>query len=602
MKLRRVSLWIVAGVALCALTAIVTLKAAGAPAPSENLKPAVTCEEMNGKAIPASAISLPTGGAKIASARLMPAADAPAAAPAPFGGSGNAVPEYCAVTGAILPVDPNAPEIHFQVDIPTAWNGEAIQEGGGGLDGIIPPLVANPARGELQGTLPGSPSILAQGFALFGSDSGHQMTAGPGGPPGRGPGTAPRPDHAAIVAASAWLNNQEAWKNFAYEQLKKTHDTVVEVLRVMYGSKPRLSYFAGTSQGGREAIEALSRYPGDYDGVISQVPVVYFAGLLIDPTIKGEAQIAPGAWVPPSKNAAVAAETLRLCDTLDGLGDGVINNYVACDRLLDPGITADPLKNIRCPGGEDTGDSCLSDKQMATVNLFHATEKFGFSLANGETDWPGWGTGLENGTGFLGSWLTVPAQPDPANPAAFSGGIGETWVKGLLGGGQDFNLLTLDLKKAQTQFQSISDLTDPRADWSGFFNRKGKLILITGASDYISNPRAQMRLYDEVVKRSGQATVDQSVRYYVSPNVGHGLTGNGASGLPVPNAVDAFAYLRNWVEKGTAPPDAMVQSRYSKTAPYTIEASRPLCRYPKYPRYKGAGDSNSFDSYVCAMP
>jgi hypothetical protein len=28
--------------------------------------------------------------------------------------------------------------------------------------------------------------------------------------------------------------------------------------------------------------------------------------------------------------------------------------------------------------------------------------------------------------------------------------------------------------------------------------------------------------------------------------------------------------------------------------------SRPLCRYPTFPRYKGSGDVNSASSYSCA--
>ncbi len=99
--------------------------------------------------------------------------------------------------------------------------------------------------------------------------------------------------------------------------------------------------------------------------------------------------------MPPAKSAAIAAEVLRLCDALDGLADGVINNYMACNRLLDPDTTPNPLNGIRCPGGEDTGNSCLSDKQLATVNSFRAAEQFRLSgIANGETDWPGWGTNL----------------------------------------------------------------------------------------------------------------------------------------------------------------------------------------------------------------
>jgi Tannase and feruloyl esterase len=592
MKLRRLLASAVVGATLCALMVFAARRAAGSPPQSSEVrKPTVTCEGMAGKSIAASMIGLPTNGAKITSAKLMPAADAPPPTPGPFGGPGVAVPEYCAVSGAIAPIDPSAPEIRFQVDIPTQWKGEAIQEGGGGMDGIITPIITDPSHGALQGTLPGAPSVLTQGFALYGSDSGHQNpAASPGAPP---------------AMAVDWMKNDESWSNFAHQQIKKTHDAVFEILQTMYGAKPRSSYFVGTSQGGREAMEAVSRYGRDYDGVMAHVPVVYFAGLLMDPTLKADSQEAPGTWVPPAKGKAVAAETLRLCDALDGLQDGVISDYVGCNRLLDPAVTPDPLKNIRCPGGEDTGNDCLSDKQMKTVNSFHSPERFTFAFANGEKDWPGWGTGLEGGTampGPFGAWLTTPKQPNADDPSSVVGGIGGMAVKVRIAGSADFNLATFDCSKYAKQIQTLSDQVDPRGDWSAFFKHGGKLFIFTGASDYISNPRAQMRLYEEAVKHSGQKTVDEHVRYYISPNVGHSLTGVAANGTPLPSAVDSFAYIRGWVEQHTAPPDAMPQSRYSKGAPYTVEASRPLCQYPKYPRYKGSGDATSADSYVCAMP
>jgi feruloyl esterase len=573
--------------------------------------PKISCAAMSGKTIPASAIALPTNGAAIKSATLIPA-------------SGQ-VPEYCALVGAISPVDKTAPDINFQVSIPTLWNGKSWHSGGGGTNGTIPAVVANPGRGGVFGiNPPTAPPLLAEGYALYGSDSGHSAGRG-GGPPGRGPG-GPNPgapggpqggsgrgpgggrgfqqDPAAIAAASAWITNEESWRNFAFEQLKKTHDAAMQVFIVMYGAKPKVSYFAGESQGGREGLEALSRYPDDYDGVLSRVPLAYFAGLLFDPTVKGVTQLPPGTWVPPAKSAAIGAEVLRLCDVLDGLADGVINNYVACNRLLDPDVTPNPLAHIRCPNGEDTGNDCLSDKQIATVSSFRASEHFGYKLANGETDWPGWGTGLESpgSGGFGGGWLLSNSKPDLANPGAFNAGIGAAVQKGRFGGSQDFNLLTFNFAGLQKQIQALSDLLDVRDDWSGFFRRKGRLIMITAASDYISNPRAQMRLYERVAARSGQSVVDQSVRYYVSPNTGHGGSGNSAAGVPVPNAEDTMLHLQNWVENGIAPPDSVVQTRYDRQAPYAAQASRPMCRYPLYPRYNGSGDPNSAQSYTCARP
>jgi Tannase and feruloyl esterase/Tannase-like family of unknown function (DUF6351) len=561
---------------------------------TRGVTPTVDCASMKGRTIAPTDIGLPTKGATITDAKLNPGSG-PSQTPSAF------VPEYCAISGAIAPVDPSAPAINFQVDIPTVWNQKSFHNGGGGVNGTIPPQVANPARNPSQTAPPDAPSVLSEGYSIFGSDSGHQAPAfgrgrgAPGGPP-----QAP-PDPKVVAAANAWIVNDEAWNNFAYEQLKKTHDAVMQVMSMMYGTKSKLTYFIGASQGGREGLEVLSRYPNDYDGVLADVPLAYFAGLLFDPTVKGVAQLAPGTWVPPAKAPAIAAEIIRLCDSLDGLEDGIINNYLACDRKLDPGITPNPLANIRCSNGADTGNDCLSDKQMATVNSFHTTEGFGYPMSNGESDWPGWGTGMEGVAGIFG-WLLSATQPDVNNPGTFNGGIGAAVQRGRFGGSQEFNLLTLNFPGFQKQIQALSDKLDVREDWSAFFVKKGKVIIVTGGSDYISNPRAQMRLYDRVVAHSGQATVDQSVRYYVSPNVGHGLTGNSSKGVPVPSIENTLFYLQDWVENGIAPPDPIVQTHLDNTPSHAVQSSRQLCRYPKYPRYNGSGDPNAATSYTCTAP
>jgi feruloyl esterase len=404
---------------------------------------------------------------------------------------------------------------------------------------------------------------------------------------GRGP---------AAGSGNDWIVNQEAWMNFAYEQLKKTHDTAMQALLMMYGSKAKVSYFAGASQGGREGLEVVTRYPADYDGVYVAVPLAYFSSLLIDPTVKGVSQLAPGSWLPPAKSAAIHDEILRQCDALDGAADGVINDYVGCQKLVDPSVTKDPFARLRCAGGADTGDNCLSDLQLATLGSFYAPIHYSYKLANGRTDWPGWGAGME-GRG----WLTTPTQPDVNNPSAFNGGIGAAAQKGRFGGSQDFNLLTLDLNKYQKQMQDLSNQLDVSEDWSAFLKKGGKVIIVTGASDYISNPRAQMRLYERVVARQGQSAVDKSVRYYVMPNSGHGLSGNSASGEQLPASWDPEKALTDWVEKGAAPPSAITLTSFDRST-YQPTGSRLMCRYPNYPRYTGSGPALAASSYSCVAP
>jgi len=47
----------------------------------------------------------------------------------------GATSEFCKVLGAILPVDPNAPPVNFEVTCRPSGHGKAVQYGGGGTNG-----------------------------------------------------------------------------------------------------------------------------------------------------------------------------------------------------------------------------------------------------------------------------------------------------------------------------------------------------------------------------------------------------------------------------------------------------------------------------------
>ena len=124
--------------------------------------------------IAAGAIGLATGGATIESVTLVaPSAlevrpKVPFAPPPPEVAIAPALPEHCQVVGAIAPVDPKAPAIRFQVNLPSDWNGNSLQYGGGGFNGtLISGLALTPsARPDL-------PAPLARGYVTYGTDSGH---------------------------------------------------------------------------------------------------------------------------------------------------------------------------------------------------------------------------------------------------------------------------------------------------------------------------------------------------------------------------------------------------------------------------------------------
>ncbi|MNY04990.1 Tannase and feruloyl esterase [compost metagenome] len=60
---------------------------------------------------------------------------------------------------------------------------------------------------------------------------------------------------------------------------------------------------------------------------------------------------------------------------------------------------------------------------------------------------------------------------------------------------------------------------------------------------------------------------------------------------------DSLPVLEKWVEGGTPPPVDTVKIMDANTA--TKGRTRPLCDFPKWPQYKGAGDADVAVNYEC---
>jgi feruloyl esterase len=188
--------------------------------------------------------------------------------------AGN-TPAHCMVNGRLEPVDQSATArpIRFGVALPAEWNRRSIQMGGGGMNGSVPGL----AGGF------GGASDLSRGFATYGSDSGHAN------------------------GDNEWTLNDEAIRNLGYLQMKKTHDVAMVLIERAYGAQPTYNYYVGGSQGGREGQMVAQRYPADYDGVLSTVPIVGFSTLMLGPTLTRIEEIPLGSWVRPTKGNAILA-------------------------------------------------------------------------------------------------------------------------------------------------------------------------------------------------------------------------------------------------------------------------------------------------------
>ena len=111
----------------------------------------------------------------------------------------------------------------------------------------------------------------------------------------------------------------------------------------------------GARTAGGKALMNVQRYPNLFDGVIARAPAYNWVGFMGAFNRTAKALAAPGGSFSPAKTALLAKSVRDACDGLDGIVDGVVSNQAACTpTVFDPA-------SLRCPGGADTGDTCLSD-------------------------------------------------------------------------------------------------------------------------------------------------------------------------------------------------------------------------------------------------
>jgi len=558
-----------AALALAAIAGLSVTGCGGGDGPSSPAVATKSCADLNGMVIPAASIGLPTTGATVTSATVVAAA-----------GTGTAaVGEYCKVLASISPVDTTAPSIKFQVNLPAAWNSKAMMFGGGGFDGSIPNVGGNVGIGPTD-----KPTPLQRGYAVFASDSGHQA------------GALGSQDH-------SFGRNDEAERNWGGDAIKKTRDAAVAIITARYGFAPTKSYFQGGSTGGREALGAIQRWPNDWDGAIALYPAWNQIGAMLFGHKANRALAAPGAYPNQAKRRVLYDAAMAACDGLDGVVDGLISNQTACNATFDPNV-------VRCAGGTDTGDTCLSDAQINALNVMNGSTLtggavFNFFLASGLQSYPGynvWGADLGMASAsalqptitFLALGTVQPTWPTPAGTPYITPFMDQFLNYAVMRNATtSSNPLLVDPENPGPWANRLSELStqlDVSTDISAFVARGGKLLLAHGLQDVLVSTRATEWYYQKLQARFGQADVDKFARYYEIPGLGHAVSTAFNPGW------DSVTALENWAEKGTAPANQVVTDGAGVPG-----RTRPLCEYPTFPKYKGGGlDVNQASSFTCA--
>lgn len=466
---------------------------------------------------------------------------------------------YCRVTGYVEPM------VKFEVRLPlTAWTQRFVQTGCGGLCGNLSIRLSND-----EGCYPAQHGELA----LASTDMGH--TGGMDGKFGE--------------------KDYQLRIDFAYRGVHVTTLAAKALISAFYGQPPRYSYFAGCSDGGREALMEAERYPQDFNGITAGAPAMnfttqntfYHAWNALKNTDADGKPVITADQLPILHRAA-----LQACDAADGLKDGLISDPLRCH--FDPAI-------VECKAGSAETE-CLTHAQVQTARAIyegaHDTkgDKFVLSgpLPGSELAWAGVYVPSRGSDRTMSSTIstgTLKYLAYEKNPAA------------------DYALSDLKFTPesfvAATQLHNLYDATDP--DLAPFQKSGGKLILWHGLADPHISPLNTIAYYTAIEKVMGESAVQQFVRLYLFPGGYHCSGGEG------PFNSDLLSAIMDWVEKGSAPFAILASHRPSapqneqpapnpaqiKEQPSQIDRKRPVYPYPLTAKYNGKGsidDAKNFSA------
>ncbi len=334
-------------------------------------------------------------------------------------------------------------------------------------------------------------------------------------------------------------------------------------------------------------LEAV-RFPEDYDGIIAGAPAFQFLEMI--PWMVGAHRAQSANPLTREALGVLDRASIRACDDLDGIADGVIGDPRQCtSELYD-------IDQLACKGGQVK--DCLSPGQIETARYVYED----IVDSNGVRLSPGVLPGAE-AAGDWGFWMLANEQFEGQSVIS---GIGEMLAL-LMRHEPDFKLDEFD---PVTDRAAIANATSPldvrRADLSEFRERGGKLLMYQGWNDWPLRPQRAIDFLSKVESASGGARQARDFyRLFMVPGMVHCAGGPGAW------QADYVRPLVAWREKDEQPqriiathPDGppLAHLDAEAAAASSRRFTRPLCVYPKLAQYRGRGDENDAANFRCVEP
>lgn len=458
---------------------------------------------------------------------------------------------YVDVKGIIRPIDPDAPNIEWEMLLPMRWNGRSLQLGGGANNGSIP---------NVHGTSAFSSVIpIDAGYVVYGDDSGHQSDSG---------------------MDATFASNEESLNNYIRLHLIKAHDAMQYVVKRFYGEEPVFNYFAGCSTGGREALECATTYGKYYDGIFCSQPASNYVlarlwGAILSQTVyKSYDPVSyphSDGYIDEETIKGIQQDALKLYDKWDGIEDGMVCNIFAAKQNRE-----NFLKMIR-------NKYHLTDAQIATIDVYANGFSLDYAMKNGMKTYKGC-SALEGGWMDLGS-SEVPREPLDTRYNVHHGDRADGVFKYFFAKDPTWKLIEHDYFHPDEKLYSMLMDASARYDANGpdfddFLAHGGKLILFSGWMDMSMSPWQLIEQYKGYVEKYGQEKTDSFCKFYIMPDATHGW------GV----TMDYLEWLDRWCSTGEYPQE-ILYANMLKT-----KGQMPMAEYPGWVKYTG-GDPALGTSY-----
>lgn len=458
---------------------------------------------------------------------------------------------YADVKGIIRSVDPDAPNIEWEILLPMKWNGRSLQLGGGANNGSIPNVHGTSAFGSVK--------PIDAGYVVYGDDSGHQSSSG---------------------MDASFASNEESLNNYIRQHLIKAHDVMRYVVNHFYGQEPVFNYFAGCSTGGREALECATTYGKYYDGVFCSQPASNYVlarlwGAVLSQAVykNFDADTYPysDGYIDEETLKGIQQDAISLYDKWDGIEDGIVCNIFAARNNRDNFLNIIRKKYH------------LTDAQMNTIDVYANGFRLEYAMKNGMKTYKGC-SALEGGAMDLGS-SEVPREPLDTRYNVHHGDRADGIFKYFFTKDPTWKLIEHDyfhpdenLYRILMDASARYDANSP--DFDDFISHGGKLILFSGWMDMSMSPWQLIDQYKGYVDKYGQETTDSFCKFYIMPDATHGW------GV----TMDYMSWLDQWCTTGNYPQEPLYATMRR------THGQMPMAEYPGWVKYIG-GDPMSGTSY-----